>query len=132
MFRVVISSVHLGWGLFCYSNFIFFCMTVKRKQIWSPEAIKTNLQPTATSSNISFIYKTFLQTFRKSICFVKEVFLVNSFTGVFWGILRQVFQQLPAKNPIIFGIFSIILSICCCHLVVYYLTKPLWNCVSPS
>ena len=48
----------------------------------------------------------------------------------FWGILRQVSQQqLPRKTPLIFGILSIILSICCCHLLNYYLTKFLWNCI---
>ena len=73
-----------------------------------------------------------LQTFRKSICLVKEIILVNPFICVFWGILRQVSQYLPRKTPPIFVIFPIILWICCCHLVVYYLTKPFWNCVSKS
>ena len=45
--------------------------------------------------------------------------------------MHQVSQQLPRKTLLI-GIFSIIQSICCCHLVVYYLPKPLWNCVSAS
>ena len=71
-----------------------------------------------------------LQTFLKSIGLVKEFIWVNSFIGVFWEILRLASQQLPCKALLIFAIFSIILSICCCHLVVYYLTKPLWNCVS--
>ena len=72
-----------------------------------------------------------LQAFRKSICLVKE-FLVNPFIGVFWGILRQVSQQLFHKTPLIFGIFFFILSVCCCYLVVYELTKPPWNYVSAS
>ena len=33
MFLVVISPVHFGRGLFCYSS-----LTKKKKQIWSPEA----------------------------------------------------------------------------------------------
>ena len=73
-----------------------------------------------------------LQTFWKSNCLAKEFFLVNSFIGVFLGILRQVSEQLPRETSLIFGIFSIILSICCCHLVVCYLTKPLWNCLSAN
>ena len=71
-----------------------------------------------------------LQTFRKSISLVKEFFLVNPFIGAFWEILRQVSKQFPLKTPLIFGIFSIILSNCCFQLLVHYLTKPLWNCVS--
>ena len=55
---------------------------------------------------------------------------LNSSIGFFWGILQGVSQHLPSKMQPIFGISSIKLSICCCHLVVYYLTKPLWNCVS--
>ena len=129
--------------------FIFSILSINKKQIWLPEAVtrifnyswryisiltsnKTNRVPTATSSNISFVYKTLLQTFRKSISLVKEFFLLNPFICVFWGILRKIWQQLPCKIPLIFGIFSIILSICCCYLVVYYLTKHLWNCVSAS
>ena len=64
---------------------------------------KTNREPTATLLNISFIYK------KKSICLIKEFFLVNSFIGVFLGILQYVSQQLPRKTLLIFGIFSIIL-----------------------
>ena len=93
---------------------IFSILMVKKTQIWSPEGVtrifiitlnKTNREPTATSSNISFIYKKLLQTFRKSICLVKEFFLVNSSVGVFWGILRRLSQQLPRKTLLIFGIF---------------------------
>ena len=73
-----------------------------------------------------------LQPFRKNICLFKEFFLVNSFIGAFWRMLRQVYQQLSYKTLLTFGIFSIMLSICCCHLVVYYLTKPVWNCVNAS
>ena len=51
---------------------------------------------------------------------------------VFAGILQQVWQYLLRKTPLTFDIFSIILSICYCHLLAYYLTKPLWNCVSVS
>ena len=72
----------------------------------------------------SFIYKRF-------ICFVKEFFLTDSFIGAFWGILRKVTQQIPRKTRLIFGIFSFILSLCFCHLVVNYLTK-LWNLWSLS
>ena len=78
------------------------------------------------------IYKKLLQTFRKYICLVIEFYFINSFIVVFWRILRQVSQLLPRKAPLIFRIFSVILSICCCYLVVYYLTKPLWYCVRAS
>ena len=47
-------------------------------------------------------------------------------------IFRQVSQQLTRKTSLIFCLFAIILSICCSYLVVYYLTKPLWNCISAS
>ena len=70
--------------------------------------------------------------FRKSICLVKELFTVNPFKGISWETLRQVSQQLPRKIPLTFGIFSVILSICCCNLIVYYLPKSLWNRVSVS
>ena len=88
--------------------------------------------PPGISPNICYIYKKFLLAFPKSICLVKEFLLVHPFIGVFWGILRQISQQLPRKTPLIFGIFFIILSIFCCYLLVYWLTKPLWNCVSAS
>ena len=99
MFGVVISLVHFARSLFC------FYIDDKEKQIWLPEAVTrifnyfrryvsiitsniTKLQPTETSSNIYFIYKRLLQTSRKSICLFKEFFLVNTFIGVFWGILK--------------------------------------------
>ena len=44
---------------------------------------KTKQEPTRTSAHIYFIFKKLLQTFRKSICLVKEHFSVNSFIGVF-------------------------------------------------
>ena len=73
--------------------FIFSILTINKKQIWLPEAVtrifnyswryisiltsnKTNRESTATWSSISFIYKNLLQTFRNSICLVKEFFLV--------------------------------------------------------
>ena len=65
---------------------------------------------------------------KKSIRLANALLLVNLFIGVSWGILIQISQQLPRKTLLIFGIFSIILCICFCHLVAYYLTKPLWNC----
>ena len=70
--------------------------------------------------------------FRKRVSLVKEFVLVNFFIGFLWEIWRKFSQQLPRKTPLIFGISSIILSICCCHLVVYYPTNPLWNYVSAS
>ena len=70
--------------------------------------------------------------FQKSICLVKVFFFLNFFISVFWGISPQVSQQLLCKTLLIFGIFSIILLIRCCHLVAYYLSKPLWNCVRAS
>ena len=51
---------------------------------------ETKRKPTGISLNIYFIYRKLLQTFRKSLCLVKEFFLVNLFIGVFWGILRHV------------------------------------------
>ena len=131
------------WSVGRWSNFnFFFILTIYEKQIWSSEAVtrifnyslryisvltssKTNREAKQTESLLQLhqifflIYNTLLQTFRKSICLVKEFFLINPFIIVFWGILRQVSQQLPRKTPLIFGIFSIILSICCCQLVVY-------------
>ena len=44
---------------------------------------KTDREPTATSSSISFIYKKLLQTLGKSNCHVKEFFLVKFFIGAF-------------------------------------------------
>ena len=38
MFGIVISPVHIGRGLLCYSNFNFFIL-IKKKQIWLPEVI---------------------------------------------------------------------------------------------
>ena len=113
MFRVVISPMHFDRVLFCYSILVFAILTIKKKEIWLPETStqifiyseryisviisnKTNGEPsttillTAATANISFIYKRLLQTFGKSICLVKEFFLVKSFVGVLWGILRQV------------------------------------------
>ena len=92
---------------------------------------KTNRVPSATSW-IFFLFIRSCCKFRKRISLVKEFVLVNSFIGFLWEIFRKFSQQLPRKTPLIFGISSIILSICCCHLVVYYPTKRLWNYVSAS
>ena len=70
-----------------------------------------------------------LQTFRESTCLVKEFFLVNPFIGFF---LKNITTIFITVTSLILGIFFIILSICCCYLVVYYLTKTLWNCASTS
>ena len=125
MFGVVISSMHFGRGLFCYSNIIISILTINNKKIWWSETVTVLL----TSPNVSFNYKKLLQTFRKNICLVKEFFFINLFIGIFWGILRQFSQHFPRKTPLFFCTFSIILSIYCRHLVVYYLTKALWNYV---
>ena len=45
-----------------------------------------------------------LQTFQKSKCFVKKIFLVHSFIGVFWRILRQILQHFPLRKALIFDI----------------------------
>ena len=107
------EKTRLGWWFrlcimaevyFVIQILIFSILMIKKKQIWSPEAItriltipkdiniitsnKSYRQATATSSNISFIYIKLPQTFWKSICLVKGFFLVNYFLGVFWGILR--------------------------------------------
>ena len=37
--RGVISPVHFGRYLFCYSNFNFYVLTINKKQILSPEAV---------------------------------------------------------------------------------------------
>ena len=85
---------------------IFSILRIKKKQIWLSEAVtrifvnfKQN-KPRAYCNFIKyfFVYKKLQQTFRKSIRPFKEFFLVNSFIGVFWGTLRQVSQQLPAKH----------------------------------
>ena len=81
---------------------------------------------------VGLFYKKLLQASLKSICLVKEFFLANQFIVVFWGILRQVSQQLPRKIPLIFGICFIILPTCCCYLVVHQLIKLHWNCISAS
>ena len=90
---------------------------------------KINQEHTGLSSNISFIYKKLLHTFRRSISLVREFFPVNFFIGVSWGILRQVSQTVTS---LIFGSSSIILSICCCHLVFYHITKSLQTCLCAS
>ena len=138
MFGVVFSPVHFGRGLFCYTNLNFF---------YFDNEIETNL--IARSSHLNFYYN-FKQNKPRAHCnyfsyyflFIRRccrhsekasvLFLVKSFIGVFWRILPQVSQQLPCKTPLIFRIFSIILSVCCCHSVVYYMTKQIWNCVSTS
>ena len=74
-----------------------------------------------------------MQIFRENIFFfVKEFFLVNIkcfLRNITTGFTTQNTNQ---NTPIIFSILSILLSICCCRLVVYYLTKPLLNLVSAS
>ena len=35
----VISPMHFGQGLFCYSNFNFYILTINKKEILSPEAV---------------------------------------------------------------------------------------------
>ena len=129
--------------------FIFSILTINKKQIWLPEAVtrifnyswryisiltsnKTNRVSTATSSNISFVYKTLLQTFRKSISLVKRILLGKPIHMCFLRNITKDLTRATMQNTSHFGIFSIILSICCCYLVVYYLTKHLWNCVSAS
>ena len=54
-----------------------YCSNKSNVQTKQPESL-----PTATSSNISFIYQKFVR-FRKSICLVKELFFVNSFIGIY-------------------------------------------------
>ena len=62
--------------------------------------------PIATSSNIFFIHKKLLQSFRKSICLLKEFFLVNSFIGVFWGTTSFTsFTTITSQNTTYFGYF---------------------------
>ena len=39
MFGVVISPVHFGRSLFVILILIFTISTIKKKQIWSPEAV---------------------------------------------------------------------------------------------
>ena len=85
-----------------------------------------------TINKNEFDCQKLLQASLKSIYLAQELFLANPFMGVFWGILRQVSQQFPRKIPLIFGICFIILSTCCCYLVVHQLIKPHWNCVSAS
>ena len=143
MFGIKILPMHFGWGLFCCCNFIFFYIDDKEKTNLTVRSSHSNLlflkiykyytfkkskwDPTGTSSNIYFIYKKLLQTFRKSICLVKEFFLVNPFIGVFWGLL-------PRKTPLICGNFhytvNLLLLLSC--LLLHFTTKPLWNCISLS
>ena len=39
MFGVVISPVHFSQGLFCLLILIFSILTIKKKQVWSPEVV---------------------------------------------------------------------------------------------
>ena len=138
MSGVVISPDDFGRGFsYYYSNFCFFYISDKEKiiLIWIlyiylhihiyilnlPIELKYTYW---TSTNISLIIRSCcrVQTFWKSICLVKELFLVNSSIGVFWGIL-QVLRQLPCKTPFIFGFFPLYCQFFCYHLVVYYLTN---------
>ena len=65
---------------------------------------ETKRKPTAISLNIYFIYRKLLQTFRKSICPVKEFFLVNVFIGVFCFITTR-FITVISQNTTHFWIF---------------------------
>ena len=116
--------------LFFCSIFIFFYIVDKEKINLIARKSHSNLylflkickyykktKPIEVSPNIYFIYKKLLHVFLQNLCLVKEFFLVNPLIGFFWGILRQVSQQLPRKTPLIFGIFFNILPICCCYLV---------------
>ena len=78
MVEVVISPVHFGRGLFCYSNFIFFYIDDKKETNLIARSSHSNLwlflktclsiinsnktirEPIATSLNISFIYMKLL------------------------------------------------------------------------
>ena len=132
MFGVVISPVQFDRGLFCSSIFIFFYIDNKENINLIARSSDSNhllflkiskyynkTKPTGISPNIYLIYKKLLQVFLKSICLVKESFLVNPFIRVFWGMLRQLSQQFPHKISLIFGMCFIILSICCSHLLIY-------------
>ena len=77
----------------------------------------TNREPTAILLNISFIYKTFLQTFQKSICLVKEFFLLRSF----WRNITTVTSQ----NIIHFRFFFHYTVNFLLLLSYLYLNKPL-------
>ena len=107
---------------------IFSILRIKKKQIWLSEAVtrifvnfKQNKPRAYCNFKYFFVYKKLRQTFRKSIRPFKEFFLVNSFIGVFWGTLRQVSQQLPAKHHSILvsrpQVFSFILLVQFIYLV---------------
>ena len=86
--------------------------------------------PTATSSNIFYLYEVAADVREKHLsCYI--ILLGKLLHRCFLRNIMKSFTEVILQNTIIVGIFSIILSICYCHLVVYYLTKPLWSCVSP-
>ena len=96
MFGVVILPVQFDRGLFRSSIFIFFYIDDKEKVNLIARSSHWNYQlflkiykyykktkPIGISLNIYFIYKKLLQAFLKSVCLVKEFFLVNPFIGIF-------------------------------------------------
>ena len=99
-------------------------------------------------------YQSFLvQSFWKKLKIINFQFFFHSWSLKCRTFLRMThmcflrnitksFRRVTSQNTT-FGIFfsllvsflvffSIILSICCYHLFLYYLTKPLWNCESTS
>ena len=132
----MISPVLFGRSLFCYSNFNFYYIYENKE---------TNLIAESSHSNLELflkIYKCydFKQNKPRAYCnFIKYFFYLLEVAAdvpknhlYFYRILldkilhRFFLRNITTtwKTPIIFGIFSIILPICCCHLVGYYLTKP--------
>ena len=118
--------------LFLFVYLFIFLYWWLKKILWLPETVSWILCYSkkyisiVTEQSLLEFHQIFIlfdrklpQVFLKSICLVKEFFLVNSFIGVSWEILWQVSQQFPRKVPLIFGICFIILSIFYCYLAVY-------------
>ena len=111
MSGVVISLVQFNRGLFCSSIFIFLYIDEKGKIKLIARGSHSNYElflriykyynktkPPGISSNIYFIYKKLLQGFLKSICLVKELFLVNPFIGVFLRNITISFTTVSSQN----------------------------------
>ena len=135
MFGVVILPLHFGRGLFYYSN--FNCFNIGEEE--------TNLILRSSHSNLWLFLKickcyNFKQTksplqlhqivllFIRSHCRRCKLRSKLLHRCILRNIMTSFTIQLRCKTPLIFGIFSITLSICCCHIFIYYPTKPLWNC----
>ena len=135
MFRVVILLLQFGQGLFYYSNFNCFYIDEEETNLILRSShsnlwlfLKTckcyNFKQTKSPLQLHQIVLLFIRS-RCRRCKLRSKLLHRCILG---NIMTFFTIQLQCKTPLIFGIFSIKLSICCCHIFIYYPTKPLWNC----